>query len=174
MNHSPLFATRSQTGLSPRMVAPFSSRDHLRRRPPPPNPQYGGAKKEGCALTAPPVDGKKRSCHAVSMEENDPVGCSRSPNNRCIVRPEPRKCEYYQAKTSPRCRTTKDGDHDDRCTLNEKGRCALTSAAKSPRKPRVPKQKLSRPKLGLPVKLTRTTSAPLPPSSSYTGGYVFY
>ena len=172
MNHSPLFATRHQTGLSHRMVAPFSSRDHLRRRPPP-NPQFGGAKKEGCALTA-PADGKKRSCHAVSMEDNDPVGCSRSPNNRCIVRPEPRKCEYYQAKTSPRCRTTKDGDHDDRCSIsNETGRCALASAAKSPRKPRVPKKKLSRPDLGLPVKLERSKSAPLPPSS-YTGGYVFY
>lgn len=188
---SPLFATRRPELSPPRRVTQSSSRDPMHQSPlgkSPLNQMLGGSqaklggdagrsvspscsrghlssfggsakKQQGCANTD---GGKTRRCSPVPFELDDPGACTRSvPGNRCIAKPEPRKCEYYQAAKSPRCRVTTTKDNDSRCVVTSKGRCGL--AANSPRK--ASKKGLSKPK-----KLERSTSAPV----LRTGGYVFY
>ena len=152
MIKSPQFATRRPN--SPTRSSSRSSPTHSLF-----NQTFGGAKNEGCA----PSDGKQKRCHGVTRELDDRVACIRSPKNRCVAAPEPRKCEYNDAAKSPRCRITKSNENDSRCTITSTGRCGV--ATKSPRKKR------AKPK----AELTNSRSpSQSPPPQSYQGGYVFY
>ena len=144
---SPLFRTTT-TSRSPSIRTYVGAPRH---------PTYGGAKPklEGCANTN---GGKTKRCSPVPFELNDREGCTRSmDNNRCIARPEPRKCEWNQSSKSSRCRISKTGHHDNRCTVSKKtGRCGL---AKQPTSP----------------KASPSHRAHKVVSDEYvTGGYVFY
>ena len=196
MKKSPLSRTRAQTQGQHSMLGEhpesINHREDGAKRSP--MVRGRGSNKTGCAPTA---DSNTRRCHSVSPDLDDRVACTRSPtSSRCIAVPEPRKCEYYQAAKSPRCRLTKSKEHDSLCTVKANGRCGLaTTSRRKPRspKPRSPKPHSPKPHSPKPSSPTETTtdapplviaetvaspvpvvSEPTPEQRAMEGGYVLY
>jgi hypothetical protein len=186
MKKSPLSRTRAQTQGQHSMLGEhpesINHREDGAKRSP--MVRGRGSNKTGCAPTA---DSNTRRCHSVSPDLDDRVACTRSPtSSRCIAVPEPRKCEYYQAAKSPRCRLTKSKEHDSLCTVKANGRCGLATTSR--RKPRSPKPSSPKPSSPTetttdapPLVIAETVASPVPVVSEPTpeqrameGGYVLY
>jgi hypothetical protein len=143
MTKSPLGRTRAQTEGKHSMLGEHPERINHREEGAKRSPMVRrrGSNKTGCAPTA---NSNTRRCRSVSPELDDRVACTKSPtSSRCIAVPEPRKCEYYQAAKSPRCRLTKSKEHDSLCTVKANGRCGLATTSR--RKPHSPKPRSPKP-----------------------------
>jgi hypothetical protein len=120
----------SPPGATRRVTTPFSLRGggdpSSSRDPQDPSDRA----RRGCAI----ANGTR--CSSVPLERDDPVACMRSPKTqRCVARPKPkpRACALHEAPNqSPRCRLAANGEHDERCTLTQTGRCALVKPRRSP------------------------------------------
>ena len=191
MTKSPLGRTRAQTEGKHSMLGEHPERINHREEGAKRSPMVRrrGSNKTGCAPTA---NSNTRRCRSVSPELDDRVACTKSPtSSRCITVPEPRKCEYYQAAKSPRCRLTKSKEHDSLCTVKANGRCGLATTSR--RKPRSPKPRSPKPHSPEPRSPPETTadtpplviaetvaspvpvvSEPTPEQRAMEGGYVLY
>ena len=191
MTKSPLGRTRAQTHDQHSMIGEHPERINHREDGEKRSPMVRrrGSNKTGCAPTA---NSNTRRCHSVSPELDDRVACKRSPtSSRCIAVPGPRKCEYYQAAKSPRCRLTKSKEHDRLCTVKANGRCGLaTTSRRKPRSPTpcsptprspTPRSPAATTTYAPPLVIAETVASPVPVVSEPTpeqraieGGYILY